>query len=241
MSSFAQLVKISPDPSVIYFQPPYSIPSRSVLILTNQTKRSLVLKVKTTVPELYQVSPTLAVIEPEARLNISITLMPTAPGELMKSIGRSAHRFLFMASFKPEVSQNNKTFDFGGFWKRCPARDIAQQKLRCEFDDTAMNNAGQEGEGEGDETAAGNEFPAMEVTARPSPPTSSRYVTTGSTAGTEQNRVHPLSSLPNNSASGSDTNGSSSMLGRVGQFVQQNVMFTIGIVCLVTSIIIVKW
>lgn len=131
MSKLEQVLILDP-PSELTFRGPFTNVVSTELKLQNPTSKSVLFKVKTTVPKRYCVRPNSGIIEPNGSCIISVMLQPFDfdPSEKTK------HKFMVQAMFSPESVANGSDIpatQLETYWKEAKPEQLMDSKLKCCF------------------------------------------------------------------------------------------------------------
>ncbi|ESO01862.1 hypothetical protein HELRODRAFT_65374 [Helobdella robusta] len=130
MAKQDQVLILNP-PSEIKFTGPFTEIVQTDLELTNPSSRKVMFKVKTTAPKRYCVRPNSGIIEPGAKLSITLMLQPYNHEQQNE---KNKHKFMVQSMFAPDGHiENPETL-----WKEASPDVLMDAKLRCVFEDPTV-------------------------------------------------------------------------------------------------------
>jgi hypothetical protein len=118
-----QVLQIQPEHE-LKFKGPFTVPTTSLLKLTNPSDRRICFKIKTTAPKRYCVRPNAGTLEPKNSINIAVVFQPC---ELEPTANK--HKFMVQALYAPDGD-----FNMDALWKDVDGTKLMDTKLRCTFE-----------------------------------------------------------------------------------------------------------
>jgi len=118
-----QILQIEP-PYELKFKGPFTVPTTSMLKLTNPSDKRVCFKIKTTAPKRYCVRPNSGLLEPFQSLTIAVVFQPC---ELEPAANK--HKFMVQSIFAADGDIN-----MDQLWKDPDTSKVMDTKLRCSFE-----------------------------------------------------------------------------------------------------------